>query len=172
LTKLCHFLPHTKCLRWICSRLCHSQSAGSQAEVAPSLYSPLGMLSYMGRDYEKPLRTWHKHSCAQWCTGWVWHGPSPRREQEAKCSTAVFPKLCSENSGFSCYNVIPSQRTVALTSCLPLDIKYLLKEDERFFWWEILIGWLWAAYEALLTLLLLSYAQIRENMGEWKCEHW
>jgi hypothetical protein len=118
------------------------------------------------------MRTWHKHSCAQWCTGWVWHGPSPRREQEAKCSTAVFPKLCSENSGFSCYNVIPSQRTVALTSCLPLDIKYLLKEDERFFWWEILIGWLWAAYEALLTLLLLSYAQIRENMGGWKCEHW
>jgi hypothetical protein len=38
---------------------------------------------------------WHKHSCAQWSTGWVWHGPSLRREQEAKCTTAAFPKLFS-----------------------------------------------------------------------------
>jgi hypothetical protein len=48
-------------------------------------------------DYEKPMRTLHKHSHAQWSTGWVWHGPSCRREQEAKCSTAAFLNcLCSE----------------------------------------------------------------------------
>jgi hypothetical protein len=50
-------------------------------------------LNLWGVDYEKPMRTWHKHGCAQWSTGWVGHGPSHRREPEAKGSTATFPKL-------------------------------------------------------------------------------
>jgi hypothetical protein len=37
--------------------------------------------------------------------------------------------LRSRIVGFSCYNVAPLPRTVALPSCLPLDIKVSLKED-------------------------------------------
>jgi hypothetical protein len=35
-----------------------------------------------------------------------WPCPSHRREQEARCSTAAFPKLFTfREAGFSCYNV-------------------------------------------------------------------
>jgi hypothetical protein len=36
-------------------------------------------------------------------------------------------------AGFSCYNVMPLQKTVAPPPCLPLEVKDLLKEDRRFF---------------------------------------
>jgi hypothetical protein len=61
--------------------------------LSTSVYLKQSLFYLWGVDYEKPMRTWRKHSCAQWSTGWVWHGPSHRREWEAKCSTDAFPKL-------------------------------------------------------------------------------
>jgi hypothetical protein len=66
----------------------------------------------------------------------VWHGPSRRREQEAKCSTAVFPTLSTFTEIGTQVSLVtmshPSLRTVALPPCLPLDIKDSLKEDRGF----------------------------------------
>jgi hypothetical protein len=96
-----------------------------------------------GMDYEKPMRTWHKHSCAQWSTGWVWHSPSRRREQEAKCSTAAFPKLFTfrEREQVSLVTMsLSSPRTVAPPPCLPLGIRLAEEGCEGFLMGDILIG--------------------------------
>jgi hypothetical protein len=43
---------------YFCRRVCVSKSGKpAQGQKAPTL---------RGGDYEKPMRTWHKHSCAQW----------------------------------------------------------------------------------------------------------
>jgi hypothetical protein len=68
-----------------------------------------------GADNEKLIRTFHKHSCAQWSTGWIWHGPSCRREQEAKCSTAAFPKLFMIRE-------VAMHFSLVTVSCLPQEL--------------------------------------------------
>jgi hypothetical protein len=61
-------------------------------------------------------------------------GTAPASEEnEAKCSTAAFPKLFMFREVGSQVSLVtmscPSLRTVAPPPCLPLDIKDLLKED-------------------------------------------
>jgi hypothetical protein len=65
--------------------------------------------------------------------------PAPATEdsKKAKCSTAAFPKLFTFREVGKQVSIVkmshPSLRTVAPLPCLPLDIKHLLKEDERFY---------------------------------------
>jgi hypothetical protein len=110
-------------------------------------------------DYEKPMRTCHKHSCAQWQDEF---GTAPAvEESKAECSTAAFPKLFKFREAGRQFSLVtmshPSLRTVAPPPCLPQDIKDLLKEDLRFF----VGGWVdwWAACQNDTTGGLLSYAR-------------
>jgi hypothetical protein len=122
-----------------------------------------------GVDYEKPMRTWHKHSCAQWSTGWVWHQPQKRArgKMQHSCFSQVVYVQRSRNAGFSCYMSYSSLRTVA-------PPPYSLKEDAGFF-----DGGFWLAGCSLLASLLREWPsccwgwimlEIRENMGQCKFE--
>jgi hypothetical protein len=74
-------------------------------------------------------------------------GTAPASEEnEAKCSTAAFPKLFMFREVGSQVSLVtmscPSLRTVAPPPCLPLDIKDSLKEDTRFFDGGLMEGFL------------------------------
>jgi hypothetical protein len=61
----------------------------------------------------------------------------PQPQKSAGGSVAAFPKLFTFREVGTQVSLVtmslPSQRTVALSPCLPLDIKDWLKEDARFF---------------------------------------
>jgi hypothetical protein len=63
--------------------------------------------------------------------------PATEKSERQKCSTAAFPELfVFREAGMQVSPVTvsrPSPRTVAPPTCLPLDIKDLLKEDMRVF---------------------------------------
>jgi hypothetical protein len=60
-----------------------------------------------------------------------------QQQKSAKCNTAAFPKVFTFIKVGMQISLVtmsrPSPRTVAPSPCLPLYVKDLLKEEERFF---------------------------------------
>jgi hypothetical protein len=72
-----------------------------------------------GADYEKPMRTWHKHNYAQKSAEWIWHSTSHRRGQgQMKCSSFSLDVYIQRIviSGFSYYNVMLLPKNCCSTS--------------------------------------------------------
>jgi hypothetical protein len=97
-------------------------------------------VTFWGADYEKPMRTWHKHSWAQWSTGWVWHIPSRRRERRQNAAQLLFLScLCSEKGGgtqVSCSDVTPLPKNYFSTSSFTTQYKRLPEGGHEAFWWN------------------------------------
>jgi hypothetical protein len=94
-----------------------------------------------GVDYEKPMRIWHKHSCAQWQAEFGRATATERGRQNA--AQLLFLNCLlqgSKNTSFSCYNVMLLPENCCSTSLFTTGYKRLTEGGQR-----TLIGELQAA---------------------------